>query len=122
MERRMVRICKAGDQLSIQIALVVFKPLPGIPGAYSSAHLDKCGRDDRYWGDISWSGSESSAVSWGSRRAGTIQGETFHLGDERVKNSVADQAFDETYPRMVIAQGHQSRHQNTVGCPHEAQR
>lgn len=121
MERRMVRICKAGDQLSIQIALVVFKPLRGSPGSYSSAHLDKCGRDGRYWGDKSWSGSESSAVSWGSRRAGIIQGETFHLVDEHVNNSAADQAFDETYPRMVIAQGHQSRHRNTADCPHEGQ-
>jgi hypothetical protein len=77
IERRMVRIWRAGDQLSgkgrDRQQLLFWNTTLRFVSTYFSGHRDRCGRAYRRSDGKSWSGSESLAVSWDSPPAETVQ-------------------------------------------------
>lgn len=80
MESKMVRICRAGDQLSRhQLNLKPSTPAVNLWKAHSSKHPSRFAPGDRYWGGKSSSRTESWAVSWDSPLARIVRGGIFPL-------------------------------------------
>src|SRR3569833_3035963 len=81
IDNKMVRICKAGDQLSVpwyrMLACEDTSPPKGARGVPEQAHfsgrLDRCGPACRRLGGRSWLGTGSWAASLGNRLVGRVR-------------------------------------------------